>query len=135
MMADDPYGAELQPFAGIASFMRQPVSRTVSPGDVAIVGVPYDSGASHRSGARFGPRGIREASLLLWGYNQALQIRPLDHLRLVDYGDVDVIPPSIEATMGNIQREIGALIGQGTTVLALGGDHSITLPLLRAHRT
>jgi len=135
MEQDDPaaYGSELQPFAGIASFMRRPVSRTVSRGDVAIVGVPYDSGTSHRSGARFGPRAIREASLLLWGYNNALQIQPLEHLRLVDYGDVDVIPPSIEKTMDNIQREVGALLERGATVLALGGDHSITLPLLRAH--
>jgi agmatinase/guanidinopropionase len=72
------YGAELQPFAGIASFMRRPVSRTVARGDVVIVGVPYDSGTSYRSGARFGPRAIREASLLLWGDNNALQIQPLE---------------------------------------------------------
>jgi len=131
----DAFGSELQPFAGIASFMRRPVSRTVGAGDVAIVGVPYDSGTSHRSGARFGPRAIREASLLLWGYNNAQQIQPLEHVRLVDYGDIDVIPPSIEATMTHIQREIGVLLEQGATVLALGGDHSITLPLLRAHHS
>jgi len=131
--AASAYGAELQPFAGIASFMRRPVSRAFGGGDVAIVGVPYDSGTSYRSGARFGPRAIREASLLLWGYNNALQIQPLEHLRLVDYGDVDVVPPSIDDTMVNIQREVGTLLERGVTILALGGDHSITLPLLRAH--
>ncbi|MBM2842783.1 MAG: hypothetical protein HW404_620, partial [Anaerolineales bacterium] len=78
----------MQPFAGIASFMRRPVTRDVQPGDVAIVGVPFDSGTSYRSGARFGPRAIREASLLLWGYNNALEIQPLDHLHVVDTGDV-----------------------------------------------
>ncbi len=127
------YGAELQPFAGIASFLRRPVTRRVGEGDLCVVGVPFDSGASYRSGARFGPRAIREASLLLWGYNNALAVRPVERLRIVDGGDIDVIPPSIEDTMANIQAEVGDLLGQGATVLALGGDHSISLPLLRAH--
>jgi agmatinase/guanidinopropionase len=128
------YGADLQPFAGIASFMRRPVTRDVRPGDVAIVGVPFDSGTSYRSGARFGPRAIREASLLLWGYNNALEVQPLKHLNVVDTGDVDVIPPSIEDTYRNIQTETAALIDRGATLIALGGDHSISLPLLRAHQ-
>jgi len=127
------YGADLQPFAGIASFMRRPVTRDLTGVDVAVVGVPYDGGTSYRSGARFGPRKIREASLLLWGYNNALAVKPLDVLSLVDYGDVDVIPPSIVDTMENITREVGAIVDAGTTVIALGGDHSISLPLLRAH--
>jgi agmatinase/guanidinopropionase len=135
-MTDDDragYGSELQPFAGIASFLRCPVSRRVESADVAIVGIPFDSGTSYRSGARLGPRAIREASLLLWGYNNALGVRPLDHLRVIDYGDVDVIPPSIDDTMANIQAEVGRLLAAGATVLALGGDHSVSLPLLRAH--
>ena len=131
--ARSPYGEHLQPFAGIASFMRRPVTRTVQPGDVAIVGIPFDSGTSYRSGARFGPRAIRDASLLLWGYNNVLEIQPLDHLNVVDTGDIDVIPPSIEDTYHNIQAEAGDLIGRGATILALGGDHSVSLPLLRAH--
>ena len=129
------FGESLQPFAGIASFMRRPVTRTVQPGDVAIVGIPFDSGTSYRSGARFGPRAIREASLLLWGYNNALEIQPLDHLTVVDTGDVDVIPPSIDDTYHNIQTEVAALIGGGASIIALGGDHSVSLPLLRAHHT
>jgi agmatinase len=127
------YGAHLQPFAGIPTFMRQPASRALAGADVAIVGVPYDSGASFRSGARFGPRKIREASLLLWGYNTVLRCAPAEELRVVDYGDVDVIPVDIEATMGAIAAEVGAVLKQGVAVVALGGDHSITLPLLRAH--
>jgi agmatinase/guanidinopropionase len=105
----------------------------VQSGDVAIVGIPFDSGTSYRSGARFGPRAIRDASLLLWGYNNVLEIQPLDHLNVVDTGDIDVIPPSIEDTYHNIQAEAGDLIGRGATILALGGDHSVSLPLLRAH--
>ena len=127
------YGAELQPFAGITSFMRCPVSRDLAGVDVAVVGIPYDGGTSYRSGTRFGPRKIREASLMLWGYNNPLAVRPLDSLRMVDYGDVDVIPPNIEDTMAHIQQEVGAVLAAGTIVLALGGDHSISLPLLRAH--
>lgn len=127
------YGAELQPFAGIASFMRCPVTRQVGAGDVAIVGIPFDSGTSYRSGARLGPRAIRESSLLLWGYNNALKTKPLDQLRVIDYGDVDVIPVSIDDTMANIQAEVGRLLAAGATVISLGGDHSISLPLLRAH--
>ncbi|HSR47005.1 MAG TPA: agmatinase [Anaerolineales bacterium] len=127
------YGSEMQPFAGIASFMRCPVSRQVGAGEVAIVGIPFDSGTSYRSGTRLGPRAIRESSLLLWGYNNALGVKPLEHLRVVDYGDVDVIPPSIDDTMANIQAEVGRILEAGATVIALGGDHSTTLPLLRAH--
>jgi agmatinase/guanidinopropionase len=127
------YGAELQPFAGITSFMRCPVTRALDGVDVAIVGVPFDGGTSYRSGTRFGPRKIREASLLLWGYNNPLAVRPLDKLRVVDYGDVDVIPPAITDTMHNIETEVGQVLDAGVRVLALGGDHSISLPLLRAH--
>jgi agmatinase/guanidinopropionase len=132
-MTNDALGSEMQPFAGIASFMRRPITRSVAPGDVAVIGVPFDSGTSYRSGARFGPRAIREASALLWGYNNALQVKPLQHLNVVDYGDVKVVPPSIEETYRNIQAEAGDLLDHGTTVIALGGDHSISLPLLRAH--
>ena len=127
------YGSELQPFAGITSFMRCPVSRDLAGVEVAIVGLPYDGGTSYRSGARFGPRKIREASLMLWGYNNLLGVKPLDILKVIDYGDVDVIPPSITDTMANIESEVGGILSAGPTVIALGGDHSTSLPLLRAH--
>jgi agmatinase/guanidinopropionase len=95
--------------------------------------VPFDSGTSYRSGTRFGPRKIREASLLLWGYNNALQVDPFRSLRVVDYGDVEVIPVDIEETYKAIESEVGGLLDSGVVVASLGGDHSITLPLLRAH--
>jgi agmatinase/guanidinopropionase len=132
-MISSAYGAELQPFAGITSFMRCPVSRELGGVDVAVAGVPFDGGTSYRSGARFGPRKIREASLMLWGYNNPLAVTPLQALKVVDYGDVDVIPPSITDTMQNIEIEAGAILAAGVTMLSLGGDHSISLPLLRAH--
>ena len=126
-------GAHLQPFAGIPTFMRRPATRQLDGVDVAVVGVPYDSGTSYRSGARFGPRKIREASLILWGHNPVLGVSPLEQLTVVDYGDLEVVPVDIEATMRAIQSEIGAVLAAGVTPLTLGGDHSIALPLLRAH--
>jgi len=124
---------EPQPFIGIATFGRQPHTRDLAGVDVAIVGVPFDSGTSHRSGARFGPRRIREMSLLLWGYNNPLGVAPFEALKVIDYGDVDIIPVNIEDTYTNIEREVGAILDAGAMVITLGGDHSIALPLLRAH--
>ena len=124
---------EPQPFMGITTFGRQRHSRDVRGADAAIVGVPFDGGTSYRSGARFGPRKIRELSLLLWGYNHSLGVAPFQALQVVDYGDVDIIPVDIEDTYANVEREVGAIIDAEVTVITLGGDHSIALPLLRAH--
>lgn len=123
----------MQPFMGIPSFMRLPVTRELKDVDVAILGVPFDSGTSYRTGTRFGPRKIRETSLMIWGHNAALNVTPLKKLKVVDYGDVSVIPTSIEHTMTAITKTAGEIIEAGTTLIALGGDHSIALPLLRAH--
>ena len=130
---DNPaFGAGLQPFMGIPSFMRLPVSRDLKDVDVAILGVPFDSGTSYRTGTRFGPRKIRETSLLIWGHNSTLNVSPLKKLKVVDYGDVSVIPTSIEHTMSAITTTASEIINQGTTLITMGGDHSIALPLLRA---
>jgi agmatinase len=123
----------LQPYQGIATFGRSPHTRDLSAADVAIVGVPYDGGTSYRSGARFGPRAIREQSLLLWGYNNALKVAPFAELRTIDFGDVNVVPVDILATHQAIEREAGKVVAAGVNVIALGGDHSISLPLLRVH--
>jgi agmatinase/guanidinopropionase len=136
MNANNPnpaFGSDLEPFHGIPTFMRLPASRELNDVDVAIVGIPFDSGATNRSGSRFGPRKIRESSLQLWGYNQVLRIAPTEALRIVDYGDVSVIAVDINATMDNITSEVKSILEQDVTVVALGGDHSISLPLLRAH--
>jgi len=127
------FGSHLEPFHGITTFMRLPASRELEGVDVAIVGIPFDSGATNRSGTRFGPRKIREASLLLWGYNQVLGVSPTKKLKILDYGDVSVISVDINATMENITDEVKAILGEDVSVVALGGDHSISLPLLRAH--
>ena len=127
------FGSNLEPFHGITTFMRLPASRDLKEIDVAIVGIPFDGGASYRAGTRFGPRKIRELSVLLWGFNQVLKVFPTEVLKIVDYGDVGVIPVDILATMDNITNEVKNILDEDVRVIALGGDHSITLPLLRAH--
>jgi agmatinase/guanidinopropionase len=126
-----PFSA--QPYQGIATFGRRPHTRELDGVDVAILGVPYDGSTSYRSGARFGPRAIREQSLLLWGYNNAQQVAPFEVLKVVDYGDVDVVPVHILATHRAIEETSTAILEAGTRLITLGGDHSISLPLLRAH--
>lgn len=118
---------------GIPSFMRLPASRNLKDIDVAILGVPFDSGTSYRTGTRFGPRKIREASLMIWGHNPTLNVTPLKKIQAVDYGDVSVIPTSIEHTMTAITNTAAEIIQTGAKLITLGGDHSIALPLLRAH--
>ena len=98
-----------------------------------MVGVPYDGSTSGRSGTRFGPRALRQASLDLWNYHPKHKIAPAEVLRLVDYGDVDVVPPSIAQTMAEIESTISAILDANATCVMLGGDHSIILPSLRAH--
>jgi len=130
-MAESPF--PMQPYQGIATFGRQPHTREIAAADVAVIGVPYDGATSYRSGARLGPRAIREQSLLLWGYNNALGVAPFEALRVVDYGDIDVVPVDILATQIAIERDVKRLVSHGVRVVTLGGDHSISLPLLRAH--
>jgi agmatinase len=122
-----------QPYSGIATFGRVPFTTDATGFDVSIVGIPYDGSVSYRSGTRFGPRAIREQSLLLWGYNNAQNVSPFKMLRVADLGDIDVIPPDIVATHREIERAADRIITTGSTLISLGGDHSISLPLLRAH--
>jgi agmatinase/guanidinopropionase len=129
-MSDSPFA--MQPYQGIPTFGRRPLTRDARGADVAILGVPYDSATSNRSGARFGPRAIRDQSLLLWGYNNALGVSPFAALNIIDAGDADIVPPDQEATQRAISTEARQLGEAGAKVIALGGDHSITLSLLRA---
>jgi agmatinase/guanidinopropionase len=126
-------GGHLLAYAGVPTFMRQTPTRELADVDVAIVGVPFDSGAtSFRGGTRFGPRKIREASLALWGTHHIHGVAPAEVLTIADYGDVEIEMAYIEKSMGFITEEVGAVLSQGPMVVALGGDHSISLPLLRA---
>ena len=120
------FGEDLQPFMGIPTFMRLPSSRDLENIDVVVMGVPFDSGTSYRSGTRFGPRKIREASLMLWGHNPTMHVTPLDVLSVVDYGDVSVTPTSIQTTMTAITETAGQVLNAGATLISLGGAYTIT---------
>ena len=119
-------------FGQIATFMLLPAADSAAGLDVALLGVPYDGGVSYRTGARFGPRAVREQSSLIRPWNPVLKVHPFDRLRVADCGDVDVVPISIERTHAAIEQRIDAVLAAGARPLCVGGDHSITLPILRA---
>jgi agmatinase len=119
-------------FGQPATFMLLPHRRDLEGLDVAMLGIPYDGGTSYRSGARYGPRHVRDQSSLIRPWNPVLEVSPFEKLRVADYGDVDVVPISIEGTFAAIEREMDALAGAGVIPLSVGGDHSITLPILRS---
>ena len=132
-MKNTALGSNLNPFGGIATYMKCEPTRHLTDIDVAVLGVPFDSGTSGRSGTRLGPRAIRNASLNLWGFHPHHLLAPTEALSVVDYGDVDVLPPDIKLTMNAIEQTVTEILDMDTTPLILGGDHSIILPILRAH--
>jgi agmatinase len=119
-------------FSGVRTFMRLPNVQDLQNSDVAIVGAPFDTGASFRVGARFGPEVIRSASHLLRPYNPSQDISIFEHLSVVDYGDVPVVPGFIEESYERITAGLEEIHRAGVVPIVLGGDHSIALPELRA---
>lgn len=119
-------------FSGVRTFMRLPHNRDLANANAAIVGAPFDTGATFRVGGRFGPSSIRAASHLLRPYNPSLDVQIFDHLSVIDYGDVPVVPGYIEESYEWIKTGLLEIHGSGTTPIVLGGDHSIALPELRA---
>ena len=119
-------------FSGARTFMRLPNTQDLENADVAIVGAPFDTGATFRAGARFGPEGIRSVSHLLRRYNPSLGVVIFDHLSVIDYGDVPVVPGFIEASYAKISEGLEPIHRAGVVPIVLGGDHSIALPELRA---
>ena len=119
-------------FAGPATFARLPRIDQVGRADVAVVGVPFDSGVSYRPGARFGPSAVREASRLLRPYHPGLDVSPFERAQVVDAGDIPANPMDVQAAIRTVQREATELINGGARLVTIGGDHTIALPLLRA---
>jgi agmatinase len=119
-------------FAGPATFALLPRLGEVTRADVAVLGVPFDSGVSYRPGARFGPAHIRESSRLLRPYNPATGLAPFAVQQVADAGDLAVNPFDIAEAVTAIERGAEALVGTGTRLLTIGGDHTIALPLLRS---
>src|SRR5690349_4899695 len=120
-------------YAGEGTFARLPrLDEVGGQADVAIVGVPFDSGVSYRPGARFGPSHIRESSRLLRPYNPELKVPVFAGQQVADAGDIAVNPFSIDEAIAAVERGARALLERAPFVLTLGGDHTIALPLLRA---
>ena len=119
-------------YAGIATFALLPRIEEVGRADIAVVGIPFDSGVSFRPGARFGPAHMRESSRLLRPYNPVADVSPFDRLQVADAGDIAVNPFSIEEAVREIEARADEIAADGTRILAIGGDHTIALPLLRS---
>ncbi|MEV6612204.1 agmatinase [Kutzneria sp. NPDC051319] len=119
-------------FAGLATFARLPRVDQVGRADVAVVGIPFDSGVSYRPGARFGPAAVREASRLLRPYHPGLDVSPFERAQVVDAGDIAANPMDIPQAIDTIERAAGELLDSGSRLVSIGGDHTIALPLLRA---
>ncbi|WP_017568823.1 agmatinase [Nocardiopsis halotolerans] len=119
-------------FAGPATFARLPRIDQVERADIAVVGVPFDTGVSYRPGARFGPSSIREASRLLRPYNPGLDVSPFATTQVVDGGDIAVNPFSVGDAVETLDEASSQFVQAGTRLVTLGGDHTIALPLLRS---
>jgi agmatinase len=118
-------------FAGPSTFARLPRRDEVDRCDVAIVGVPFDSGTTYRPGARFGPIAIRQASRLLRSYHPGLEVHPYAAQQVADAGDIAATPFDIEEAIRQIEAGADEVLGAANHLLCLGGDHTIALPLLR----
>jgi len=119
-------------FSGVRTFARLPLREQAPTVDVAILGAPFDGGTTFRAGTRYGPAGIREASLLLRPYNDAVDVSPFAICQVVDAGDAAPNPIDITQAHRSIQESAAEIHDAGGRVLGLGGDHSVSLPLLRA---
>src|SRR5918999_650408 len=112
-------------FSGVRTFMRLPNSQDLENSDAAVVGAPFDTATTFRVGARFGPEGIRSVSHLLRPYNPSQDIAIFDHLSVIDYGDVPVVPGYVEESYRRIAEGLEPIHRAGVVPIVLGGDHSI----------
>jgi agmatinase len=121
-------------FAGPGTFARLPRRDEVERCDIAVVGVPFDSGVTYRPGARFGPIAVRTASRLLRSYHPGLDVEPFRVAQVADVGDVAVTPFSIDEAVAQIEAGARKILDDSRHLVAIGGDHTIALPILRAVR-
>ena len=127
-------GNDLPRFAGIATFMRLPyvAPEDADEVDIALVGVPWDGGTTNRAGARHGPRQIRDLSTMARNVHHATGIKPFHLCNCADLGDSSVNPVDIEDTLERVEQFYSTIVSQGIVPLTAGGDHLITLPVMRA---
>lgn len=129
------------PFVGHCTFGKRPVCTDLDriDADVAVLGIPYDMGTQYRSGARFGPRAIREASTLFsFGHGGAYDHEddtvylPMDKVRIVDVGDVDIVHTDTVKSHANAEAAVRKILKSGALPVMLGGDHAVNIPCIRA---
>jgi len=136
-MSNDSFIDSFSIYANRFSYMGRPLCRDPEAADVFVVGLPYDLGTSGRAGTRSGPDGIRSASANLrweekrWPWDFSV----FERLRVADYGDIEVPTGNHQAFFDQVTEACGKLHAAGKTILSLGGDHFVTLPLLRAHHS
>lgn len=119
-------------FVGVRTFARLPQVTDLAGVDLAVVGLPFDTGVTNRVGARFGPEAVRSASVMLRAYNPELKVKPFEVLSCVDYGDATVYPGFIHESYESMTRTLRTVAEAGVIPLDIGGDHSIALAELRA---
>ncbi|MEX0369135.1 MAG: agmatinase [Tateyamaria sp.] len=125
-------GNDLARFSGPNTFMRLPFSNELQRLDVAVLGVPMDIGTSWRSGTRFGPKQVRSESAMIRPYNLQTGAAPFDSLQVADIGDLAINTFSLGDSLRVIAESYVSILDSETVPLAIGGDHSITLPILRS---
>lgn len=135
-MTSDKYqplsGREFPRYSAIKTFFRLPYAESTADFDVALFGVPFDGGVSYRPGARFAPAHVRQASSLGRGYHWSRGVNVFQNKKIADIGDCSTVPISLEQTYEKIESFVSQLLTNNKKFIAVGGDHSITLPILRA---
>ncbi len=120
-------------YTGIASFFRTPMTQDLSEVDVGLIGVPYDGGVTHRSGARHGPKAVRDQSSMLRRYHNTTGFAPFAAARVRDLGDCWIeFPYELKGALDEIETFYRKVVSAGVTPVSIGGDHSITYPILKA---
>ncbi len=119
-------------FAGVATFMRTVSHEISAEVDIGLIGVPFDLGLNHRTGARQGPAGVREMSRLIRRVHPVSGIRPFEICNVADLGDAPVNPMSKDGSIEAIEAFVRDMRKAGIVPIAIGGDHTIPLPILRA---
>ena len=119
-------------FADIATFFRLPIIKDLNQLDYCICGIPWDGGTTNRPGARHGPREIRNASSLIRTYHPSSLKSPYDKFQIADIGDCPVNPADLQDSLNKVTNFYNSIVESNTIPLSIGGDHLVSLPILRA---
>ncbi|MBS9716830.1 agmatinase [Pseudohalocynthiibacter aestuariivivens] len=135
MAFNQPLGGNDMPrFGGLPTMMRLPLQETAKGLDACFVGIPMDIGTSHRSGTRFGPRQIRAESAMIRPYNMWSKVSPFDSLQIADIGDIAIDTFDLKNSVKIIEEAYDEILEHNVIPLGIGGDHTLTYPILRAIR-